>query len=506
MLQRLKRLGAGLLLCALLSGLAAAPASAAGFQDVPAGHWAAESIQRCADLGFIQGESATRFGLGEPMTRAAFAVALCRFFGWETETVTASTFSDVPADAWYAGAVEAAYTHGAVTDQRADFRPEEALTREELAVMLVRALGYGTIAGLAQDLTLPFTDVTTNLGYLTMAYDLGLMGGTSDTAFSPDAEAPREQVAVILMRLYDRLYGQAPETVALVSAPAEGETLPDLAALGAAAIPAGRLIGVGGTALVSAAIPAETAAAMRDAAREADAQALLYVEGGPTALDAGTREAAEVLVQAVAAGDYDGLVLDIPELDRTDRRLLTALAEELDESLGDAELCLIVEAPAWQGKTYEGYDYAALAQSADRLVARIGSYEAAGEGFPTAPVNPLEEVYYALATLRDEAGAEKLTILLDTAPTVWDDSGRQHALPAEELAALLETGQRHYSSRYACAYVTGTGEDGQALAAWFLDRQAVAERILLPRSYGVDQLWLTDWGADVQALLEAPET
>ena len=76
MLQRLKRLGAGLLLCALLSGLAAAPASAAGFQDVPAGHWAAESIQRCADLGFIQGESATRFGLGEPMTRAAFAVAL----------------------------------------------------------------------------------------------------------------------------------------------------------------------------------------------------------------------------------------------------------------------------------------------------------------------------------------------------------------------------------------------------------------------------------------------
>ena len=44
-------------------------------------------------------------------------------------------------------------------------------------------------------------------------------------------------------------------------------------------------------------------------------------------------------------------------------------------------------------------------------MARIGSYEAAGEGFPTAPVNPLEEIYYALAVLRDEAEAEQLSVL-----------------------------------------------------------------------------------------------
>ena len=29
--------------------------------------------------------------------------------------------------------------------------------------MLVRAMGYGTIAGLAQDLPMPFRDVTTNV-------------------------------------------------------------------------------------------------------------------------------------------------------------------------------------------------------------------------------------------------------------------------------------------------------------------------------------------------------
>ena len=272
----------------------------------------------------------------------------------------------------------------------------------------------------------------------------------------------------------------------------------------AAAIPAGRLIGVGGEAMVNAVIPAETAAAMRDAARQAGAEALLYVEGGPTALDAGVDEAAEVLAQAVTAGDYDGLALDMPKLGRADRKALTQLAKALDKALGDAELCLIVEAPAWQGKTYEGYDYKALAASADRLVARIGSYEAESGDFPTAPVNPLEEVYYTLATLRDEAGAEKVTILLDTEPAVWDDSGRQHSLTAEELADLLETGQHHYSSRYGCAYVDGTDADGQVLAAWYLDRQAVAERVLLLRSFGVEELWLADWNDSVAALLETP--
>ena len=140
----------------------------------------------------------------------------------------------------------------------------------------------------------------------------------------------------------------------------------------------------------------------------------------------------ETLAQAVTAGDYDGLALDMPKLGRADRKALTQLAKALDKALGDAELCLIVEAPAWQGKTYEGYDYKALAASADRLVARIGSYEAESGGFPTAPVNPLEEVYYTLATLRDEAGAEKVTILLDTDPAVWDNSGRQHSLTAED--------------------------------------------------------------------------
>ena len=129
MRQALRRAMACFLLAAVLSTAAVIPASAAGFRDVPSGHWAAESIERCVSLGFFQGKSASQFGMGEEMTRSAFAVVLCRFFGWETPVPDQATFQDVPVNAWYAGAVEAAYDHGAVTDQRKDFRPNDPITR-----------------------------------------------------------------------------------------------------------------------------------------------------------------------------------------------------------------------------------------------------------------------------------------------------------------------------------------------------------------------------------------
>ena len=81
MRQALRRAMACFLLAAVLSTAAVIPASAAGFRDVPSGHWAAESIERCVSLGFFQGKSASQFGMGEEMTRSAFAVVLCRFFG-----------------------------------------------------------------------------------------------------------------------------------------------------------------------------------------------------------------------------------------------------------------------------------------------------------------------------------------------------------------------------------------------------------------------------------------
>ena len=145
-----------LLLAAMLVGTVPAGAVSTGFTDVPADSWAAADIRRCVELGLFQGETPTRFGMGHQMTRAAFTVVLCRLFGWDMETPETGTYADVQdTGAWYFSAVETAYAHGAITRQTENFRPQAPITREEMAVMLVRALGWGAIAGLAQDLPMP---------------------------------------------------------------------------------------------------------------------------------------------------------------------------------------------------------------------------------------------------------------------------------------------------------------------------------------------------------------
>ena len=488
--KQLQRLLSCLALCAILAGSLTVPATAAGFTDVPADHWAAEDIRRCVELGFFQGESATRFGLGHPMTRAAFAVVLSRFFGWETAKPAQPTYTDVPVNAWYAGAVQAAYAHGAVTSQRTEFRPNDPLTREELAVMLVRVLGYGTIAGLAQELPSTFQDVTTNAGYITMVCDLGLMDGFSHTSFAPGRTASREELASILMRLYDKLHRAEPGRVGVLS---PGGDLPILTGCEAVAVSSAHLLTAGG-AKVSQNMDSAEAAEARDAAHAAGAKALLYVKGGPTALNGTAAETAACLVSAIEEGGYDGILLDIPSLKIAKEIALVKLIQTLKPALNGKLLYLVAEAPSWQGTRYNGYDYAALGKTADKLILRIASYEKAEGQYPAAPVEPLEELYYALAELQGKVDSSKLSILMSTKSSVWVSGKKNTALTAENLAELTAKGrlEQHYSDRYGCAYLSGSTDDKKPLIAWYLNEQSVEDRARLARLFDVDQLVIDD--------------
>ena len=175
------------------------------YSDVPEDHWAAEGVERAAELGLFSGVGDGLFGLGQPISRAAFATALVRLFGWETVVSGRASFDDVAPDAWYYAAIETAYANGAVAASGQDFRPDEDITRGEMAAMLVRGLGYTSLAGTASGYDSPFTDVTANKGFITLAYDIGIMGGVGDGLFNPDGTATREMAAVMLVRAYDRL-------------------------------------------------------------------------------------------------------------------------------------------------------------------------------------------------------------------------------------------------------------------------------------------------------------
>jgi len=214
-----KRLCSLLLTLLLLTTLPPA-AFAAGFADVPENHWAYADITAAAQAGLFQGVTATHFGLGSTITRAQFVTALVRLFGWSVLRPDTPSYSDCDASRWYYAAVETAHANGALPSYATTFRPEDPVTREEMASMLVRGLGYSTLAGQMAEIDLPFHDVSSNRGYIAVAYDFGIVNGYDDGAFHPRAVAAREEAAVMLMRVYRKLHAES------VPVTAEGGYIP----------------------------------------------------------------------------------------------------------------------------------------------------------------------------------------------------------------------------------------------------------------------------------------
>jgi len=121
------------------------------FEDVPAEHWAYGAIQRLSELGVVQGMGAGVFEPTRHISRADFALLLVRAFGLgagadsgdsdKADLGNADGFSDIDAGAYYAEELELAYRHGIVRgDPEGGFRPHAPISRQDMMVMLARAL------------------------------------------------------------------------------------------------------------------------------------------------------------------------------------------------------------------------------------------------------------------------------------------------------------------------------------------------------------------------------
>lgn len=209
-----------LLLALVMTATPALAANKSGYSDVPDKSWAAESIAQCRQYNLLQGVGNGRFGLGQKMTRAAYAAALCRLMGWQMVTPAKGSYTDnQDTGKWYYSAIETASAHDVFSGHRTACRPNDAITREEMAAMTVRALGYSTLSGTVQD-ECPFTDVTTNPGYITLAWRMGLVVGLDAATFAPRSDTTREQAAAVLLRAYNGL--KARVSVSTVSAAPSG--------------------------------------------------------------------------------------------------------------------------------------------------------------------------------------------------------------------------------------------------------------------------------------------
>ena len=108
-------------------------------------------------------------------------------------------FADVTADAWYADAVAYVQDNGLMSGTGdALFSPDAGMTRAMLATVLYRAAGSPTVSGADS-----FTDTAADIWYsdaVVWASAQGLVNGYGDGTFGTNNPVSREQIAAILWR------------------------------------------------------------------------------------------------------------------------------------------------------------------------------------------------------------------------------------------------------------------------------------------------------------------
>ena len=110
-----------------------------GFADVPAGAWYEQAAEALSAAGILPPDGSGRFRPNDAITRAECAVMLSHFLPPTRQTLS---FADLPGDAPEAGAVSAAAGQGLLsTDDAGNIRPSDPVTRAEAAVLFNRMLG-----------------------------------------------------------------------------------------------------------------------------------------------------------------------------------------------------------------------------------------------------------------------------------------------------------------------------------------------------------------------------
>ena len=169
------------------------------FTDVKEGAYYVDAVNWAVDKKVTSGKTETTFAPNDSCTRAQAVTFLWRAAG-SPEPKTASSFTDVPANAYYAKAVAWAIENGITNGMtETTFAPNATCTRGQSVTFLYRAL-KGTASGSTN-----FTDVKSDTFYadaINWAVANNVTNGTSNTTFSPNADCTRAEIVTFLYRAY----------------------------------------------------------------------------------------------------------------------------------------------------------------------------------------------------------------------------------------------------------------------------------------------------------------
>lgn len=173
------------------------------FADIE-NHWAGNSIRFVYENGLMRGVSDTDFAPDATFSRAMLVAVLHRMAG-EPAANGAYPFADVRDTAWYANPVAWAYQNklaGGMTETQ--YAPNAPITREQLAVMLMRFAQYMDYDTADTIRLVHYKDAGSVSGYaegaVKWAVANGILKGRNLNELAPQGTATRAEVAVMLER------------------------------------------------------------------------------------------------------------------------------------------------------------------------------------------------------------------------------------------------------------------------------------------------------------------
>lgn len=498
---------------------------AASYSDVPSDHWAVEVINQAADAGIMQGRDNGEFGLGDTIKRCEFAAMLVRMMKWDKSTAQVSAFTDANTNDWFYADVNTLAERNVYSESA--FRPNDNITRREMAVMLVKALGYDELA--KNEKNTVFSDVTTDAGYIAVAYNLGIINGKSETVFDPEGSALREEGAAMMIRMYNKYYSSLDELHGFYAISSWGQkeiaAQMDSVSFGWSRlqytddgkvflnqtteggndwyIPSGYEDAL--DYVMNAGASVNLAVTMTDIE---DCKAIL--------LNADNRT--EAVNELVATSEnFNGVTIDFEGMKGAELKDgLNQFIRELKNALGEKKLYIAVH-PVLKNSTeyFDAYDYKTLGEYADKIILMAHDYAAytlpdnlLNTDFIATPVTPFDEVYTALKAITNaQTGVQdksKIVFAVSTANTsAWNTTDKK-ITDGKSIHPAMDTIEKRlaqpdteitYSEKYKNPYAFYNTEDGQQILLWYEDSRSIKDKIKLAKMFGINSLSVWRIGA-----------
>ncbi|MGS0764528.1 S-layer homology domain-containing protein [Syntrophomonas curvata] len=174
-----------------------AAATEAALSDI-AGHWAEASIRQLVAADAVKGYPDARFRPDNSISRAEFATVLVKAF--KLEPGTGKVFADINRH-WAKDYIATANAHSIVNGyDAARFGPDDLITREQMALMIVRAAGLSRSGAASRAFNDQDSISSWALEPVAAAVSHGVISGYPDNSFKPRAAATRAEAASLIIR------------------------------------------------------------------------------------------------------------------------------------------------------------------------------------------------------------------------------------------------------------------------------------------------------------------